>query len=214
VIDYSGRPKAAYHHLRRALAPVAVWTTDEGLAGIALHVANDRPDPLAATLRVGLYRDFELRVEETSRPVDLAPNAAAAFDLEGMLGRFVDASYAYRFGPPQHDLIVASLERDGELLSQCFRFPAGRPAGSQPADELGLEVEVAPDRQALVLRSRRLAYGVRLDAPGFQPGDDAFSVEPGGERRIELRRIAGEEPSAGRLTGINLDGSIAIPAVG
>ena len=34
-------PKVAYHHLRRALAPVAVWTTDEGLGGIDVHVAND-----------------------------------------------------------------------------------------------------------------------------------------------------------------------------
>ena len=41
-----------------------------------------------------------------------------------MLGRFVDASWAYRFGPPAQDLIVAGIERDsGEgtrLVSQAF----------------------------------------------------------------------------------------------
>ena len=42
----SRRPKVAYHHLRRALAPVAVWSTDEGLDGVDVHVANDRPEPL------------------------------------------------------------------------------------------------------------------------------------------------------------------------
>ncbi len=43
LFDHRGVPKVAYHHLRRALAPVALWTTDEGLGGIVVHVANDRP---------------------------------------------------------------------------------------------------------------------------------------------------------------------------
>jgi beta-mannosidase len=214
VIDHGGRPKAAYHHLRRALAPVAVWTTDEGLAGVAVHVANDRAEPLAATLRVRLYRDFELPVNDAIEQVELGSNAATSFDVEGLLGRFVDASYAYRFGPPQHNVIVASLERDGELISQAFHFPAGRPAGAQSAAELGLEVELSSDPTALLVRSRRLAYGVRVDVPGFSPADDAFSVEPGSERRIALRPVAGEYPAEGRLTAINLEGGIPIPPAG
>jgi beta-mannosidase len=43
VLDHRGEPNAANHHLRRALAPVAVWSTDEGLGGIVAHVANDGP---------------------------------------------------------------------------------------------------------------------------------------------------------------------------
>ena len=62
LIDHRGVPKLAYHHLKRALAPVAVWTVDEGLGGVVAHVANDRPAPLSASLRVALYRDREHRV--------------------------------------------------------------------------------------------------------------------------------------------------------
>ena len=62
VVDHRGAPKVAYHHLRRALAPAAVWTTDEGLGGVVAHVANDGPEPLDARLRVALYRDLEQRV--------------------------------------------------------------------------------------------------------------------------------------------------------
>ena len=54
VLDHRGLPKVAYHYLRRALAPVAVWTRDEGVGGVAVHVANDRPEPLQARLRRGL----------------------------------------------------------------------------------------------------------------------------------------------------------------
>jgi beta-mannosidase len=73
-------------------------------------------------------------------------------NVESVLGRFADASYAYRFGPPQHDAVVVSLEREGELLSQAFRFPAGRPLAQE---DLGLEAELDGDR--LVIRSRKLA---------------------------------------------------------
>ena len=48
VLDHRGAPKVAYHYLRRALAPVAVWMTDEEVNGVDVHVANDRPGDLAA----------------------------------------------------------------------------------------------------------------------------------------------------------------------
>ena len=41
VIDSTGRPKAAYWYLKRALAPVALIASDEGLNGLWLHAVND-----------------------------------------------------------------------------------------------------------------------------------------------------------------------------
>ncbi len=73
VLDHRGLPKVAYHHLRRALAPIAVWTTDEGLTGVAIHVANDIGRPLRGTLRVALYRDREIPVAERTVELSMAP---------------------------------------------------------------------------------------------------------------------------------------------
>ena len=216
IVDCDGLPKVAYHHLRRALAPIAVWTTDEGLAGVAVHLANDRPEPLAARLRVALYRDLEHQVEEVAEDLLVPARGGLTRDVEGMLGRFVDASWAYRFGEPQHDLIVASLESTDdspEPLSQAVRFPAGRPAGTQGAAELGLEAAASRDGDDVLLtvRSRRLAYGVRVRATGFAPDDDAFSVEPGGHRVVRLRaREAGAERTPLTLTALNLEGSVKV----
>jgi beta-mannosidase len=216
LVDCEGVPKVAYHHLRRALAPVAVWTTDEGLAGVAIHVANDRPEPLTARLRVALYRELEHQVDEVSEEVGVLAHGGLTRDVEGMLGRFVDASYAYRFGEPQHDLIVATLEsRDDppEPISQAVRFPSGRPTGTQSATELGLEATAVIDGDDMVLAvgSRRLAYCVRVHAPGFASTDDAFSVEPGGNRVVRLRaRKATAEPSSITLTALNLEGSVEV----
>jgi beta-mannosidase len=218
VLDHRGLPKVAYHHLRRALAPVAVWTTDEGVAGVAIHVANDRPDPLRARLRVALYRDLEVRVAQAVQDIEVAPHGSLRRSVEGLLGHFVDAAWAYRFGRPGHDAIVVSLESAGEqarLVSQCFRFPAGRPAGREPAERLGIEVSSHAEAGgvAIVVRSRRLAYGVRVKAPGFAPDDDAFSVEPGSERVLRLVPLGAGGPfSGGSLTALNLDGPVKIPA--
>lgn len=218
LLDSRGEPKAVYHHLRRALAPIAVWTVDEGLGGVVAHVANDTRAHLRADLRVALYRDLELKVEEATESVELAPHSALERNVEGMLGHFVDAAWAYRFGPPGHDLIVASLERETaggrELLSQAVRFPAGRPLSLRTAADLGLQartVELEHGQPALLVQSRLLAYGVRVHVPGFAADEDAFSVEPGGERTVLLHpRTAGTEFAGGKLSALNLAGRMPI----
>jgi beta-mannosidase len=216
LVDHGGRPKAAYHHVRRALAGVAVWTTDEGLGGMRIHLANDGPEPVPATLRLALYRDGEHLVGEGEEALELPPHTTGERDAELLLGRFTDVSWTYRFGPPAQDVVVASLERDGALLSQAFRFPAGPPAGLDTADGLGLEAELraagAPSgAPVLAIRSRRLAYGVRVQVPGFLPADDAFSVEPGHERLVALRPLGDAAPPRGAaLTAINLRGRLPV----
>jgi beta-mannosidase len=210
LVDHRGRAKLAYHQLARALAPVAVWTSDENLGGVVAHVANDRPAPLRAVLRVALYREGERCVEEARVPVELGPHGQGEWNVEAVIGRFVDAAWAYKFGPPATDAIVVSLEetgsgdegRDGELaseeessqrlLSQAFRFPAGRPLEREPAERLGLAArgDVLPDgRVRVAVSSRRLAYGVEIHAAGFVAGDAGFSIEPGRERVVVLRSI-------------------------
>ena len=220
LLDSCGEPKAAYFHLKRALAPVAVWTIDEGLGGVAVHVANDLPTGLTANLRVALYRNLEQKVHEASETIELTPHSTHARNVEQMLGYFVDASWSYRFGPAAQDLIVTSLERDTdegpEVLTQAMCFPAGRPTAIEPAARLGLQASVRAldmGRLALSVQSKRLAYGVRVDVPGFHPDDDSFSVEPGGERTVLLRPRTADTGFAGAsLSALNLDGRYSLRA--
>lgn len=224
VLDHRGEPKVAYHHLRRALAPVAVWSTDEGLGGVVAHVANDRSEPLVARLRIALYRDFEQLVQEAVVELELAPRAQVDHNVEALLGRFVDAAWAYRFGPPGQDLIALTLERDRDganesngVISQAFRFPAGRPSTLQSASRLGLTgtLQAAPDGGSarLTVASARFAYGVRLQVPGFTLPDDAFGVEPGHQRVLALTPSAQTEALSGAtLTALNLQGSVRFAA--
>jgi beta-mannosidase len=218
LIDQRGRPKLAYHHLKRALASIAVWTVDENLGGVVAHVANDGPTPLSASLRVALYRDGEHRVGEARVPVELQPHSQAEWSVETVIGHFVDASWSYRFGPPAQDAIVVSLEsderEDSALISQAMRFPVERPIALETATQMGLQASAQrlPDG-ALCLRVRtgRLAYGVCIHIPGFTPCDDAFSVEPGGERVVRLiPHTADTTLAKGTLTAVNLRGQVPV----
>ena len=218
VVDDRGRPKTAYHHLRRILAPSAIWLVDEGIGGVIAHIANDGPAALRARVRVALYSDLERPVGHGEEWLEVSAHGAAQRDVEVLIGHFVDAAWAYRFGPPAQDAIVASLERDGadgvELISQAFHFPAGRPRAVESEQRLGLAASACAEPNGsvrLTVATRRLAYGVRIHVAGFAPSDDAFSVEPGGSRTIELRPLmAGRAFAGGALTALNLDGRVAI----
>ncbi len=222
LIDSRGEPKVVFRHLARALAPIAVWMTDEGLGGVRAHVANDHSAALTVKLRIALYRGFEQSVGGGEETLELDPHGYRERDVEAIIGHFVDASWAYRFGPPAQHVIVASLEADEhtvpQLLSQSFYFPAGRPTSPQSADQLGLEVgaERLDDRRVrLSIASRRLAWGVRAHVPGFIADDDALSIEPGTTRMITLRpRFCDDSCEGGWLTALNLDGRLRFRVAG
>ena len=222
VIDQSYKPKVPYHYLRRAMAPIAVWTSDEGVNGVAIHVANDRPEPLSAQLRVALYRGLETVVAESTDTLALGPHQTTTRTVEGVLRRFVDAAWAYRFGPAGHDAIFVTLTASSPkakmVFSQAVRFPAGLPIERRSAAGLGIEARASQlDDGAwqLALRSQRVAYGVRVDAPGFIPDDDALFLEPGRERLLHLSAGNPEQEfSGGSITAANLDGQTKIEVLG
>jgi beta-mannosidase len=208
VLDSRGRPKAALGHLRRVLAPVTVWMTDEGQNGVAVHVANEMPALLDGRLRVVLYSGSRV-VDEAGEGVRLEPRSVVERRVEGMLGRWVDASYAFRFGPPAVDVIVASLEDSGGgPLSQAIFFPSQRPP-AETAEELGLTARWVPG--AVEVSADRLVHGVRILAEGWEAEDDAFAVAPGAVRSVGLQSLEpGRAWEGGHVTAVNLRGSLRI----
>ncbi len=219
VLDHRGQPKVAFHHLRRALAPIAVWSTDEGLGGVVAHIATDRPHDLRAKLRISLYRHFETLVEEETVALEVPAFETRHLNVEAVLGRFVDVSWAYRFGPPAQDVIVLSLEDpdDGsgvaEVLSQSCRFVSGRPLTLRSPEGCGVSASVrtVDGESRLTVTSEHFLYGVRAVIADHLVQDDAFFVEPGRPRALALRRCHQDaEPTGGSLRALNLDGRVAI----
>ena len=194
LIDVRGIPKPCWYLVRRALAPIGLALTDEGSNGLAIHVANDRAEPLAGRLELTLWRG-DVRLRDAATDVAVAPHAAIELAAGALFDGWIDLSYAYRFGPPAADVVHARL-RVGDDVVETHWFPAGFSAAREP--DVGLAV--TGDATALAITTRRFARFVAIDAPGYVPSDNYFHLAPDQRRTIAL---TGEGPLRVSLRALN-----------
>lgn len=203
VIDSQGVPKAAYYYLRRALQPYALSLSDEGCNGIDVHAANETQDPLNATIAIAVYRQGETLVTNSQRACTIAARDTVEIPLLDWFDGFMDLSYAYRFGPAGHDLIVATLhDQDHHTLAEHFYFKHEFAVET----ELGLTAtaRVLENGDAtLVLQSRRFARSVTIQCDGFTAVDQYFHVAPGGSRVVALKRTGTQTSVNGTVRALN-----------
>lgn len=202
VVDVTGRPKSAWYALKRAFRPVQALLTDEGLNGLHAHLLNETADPIEAHVTLAFTTAAGKVAAKGERSLTLAPRATFALSSAALLGRFFDATAAYRFGPAAHDLAHLRLTRaDGTVLAEAFHHLAGRDATPR---EIGLSAALVDDggRVALRIAAERYALGVHvvLDGEG-RPSDNWFPLAPGSERRLAFTGT-GERPS-GTVRAVN-----------
>ncbi len=218
VLDARAVPKSAYYALRRAFAPRALLITDEGMNGPALHVFNDRDQPCDVTLSVALLRHGSTPVASAERAFSLSAHSVQELRVESMFERFVDAGYTYRFGPANHDSLVALLrDAGGEVIARVAAHPVST---AIMASELGLSAtyEERAGTLGVSVRTERFArrVDIDLDDSAFQPEDNFFQLEPGGVYWVPLRRMPGSSapPRAvgGRVRALNALSFVRIAA--
>ncbi len=199
VVDASGRPKACWYALRRALAPVALAITDEGTNGLALHLANDTPHAITRELSIELWRGGATNVGRAAREVTVPAHAAIELAAGALFDGFYDLSYAYRFGPSAMQVIHAQF---GE--TDQFWFPTGM---AQREPSVGLAA--TQTGELLHVSATRFAQFVAIDLPGWLPLDDGFHLAPGQQRTIALRRTGGVVKS-GTVSALNAEAGAKI----
>jgi beta-mannosidase len=197
LVEQSGAPKSCYFALRRVLAPVALLAIDEGLNGLTFVAKNERTSPLSADVEISAYHRSSL-VKRVSQAVLVPARGELAIDTEEVAGTFFDPTRAYRFGPPNADLVVAKLVVPGARapIAEAAYFPLGLPSEIDP--ELVLEARGArlPDGTIDVhLRATRTATFVGVDVLGYEAHDDGFHMEPGSERVVRLSPVGAAPPS-------------------
>lgn len=228
VIDALGIPKAAYYYLRRVCQPVLLSISDEGGNGLRLHVVNERMTPLTALLELKLYRDGEINVGRASCVLTLKARESLEIAAASLFEGFLDLSYAYRFGPPSHDLVVATLADNGAVLMETFHFVTGLPASREL--DVGLSATATPTMHPAAasatgaaatkpqttasdgeiafhvkITTRRFAQSVWIEADSFIADDAYFHLAPGSEKTISLRRAPSDPPKPlrGRVHALN-----------
>lgn len=213
LIDALGRPKAPWYALRRVFRPLTLLAVDEGLNGLDLHVVNDQPTPFRGRLAVELVVRGEVAVERAEVAVAVPARGSATFSAEGILGGWRDVSYAYRFSPPAHDAVVATLLEDSgpddpseapdEPLARVVHLPLGQARALE--SDVGLRAVAQPRADGgfdLIVSTTRLAQWVTVRAPGCIPEDSWFHLPPGAQHTVVVRPEKGPaEATPGTLRG-------------
>jgi beta-mannosidase len=214
LLDSAGRPKAAYWHLRRAWAPQALLLTDEGLEGLHLHLLNETDAALAGRLEVDLLQGGRTPVGHAEQEVSVPAHGARTLSAEALFDGFSDLTYAYRFGPPRQDVVVARLVAGdgGAVLAEEAHFPLGWNLPFQDPAGLTTAVEPGPDGAfTLALQSPVFLQSVALASRSHGPDDNHFHLAPGRARRIRFTpRTDPTAPFRAELSALNLRGSLPL----
>lgn len=198
VIDSTGLPKPVWHAMRRAFRPIQLVFSDEGTNGLYVHAINETEEALSATVELSALRHGAQPVVSGRRELLLQPRGHASFAATEIFGAFFDTTYAFRFGPPAHDVTVGRLIVADRELASAFHFPRGRKEALHAAN---LVVEAGADQDGAFVRlsTERLAQSVSLAFPGFLPDDNWFHLAPGATKTVRLNpfgspleRLSGE----------------------
>ncbi|MGZ5086038.1 MAG: glycoside hydrolase family 2 protein [Usitatibacter sp.] len=187
ITDSEGRPKAAYWFLKRAWAPRTVRLTDEGLDGLAIHVINESAEALEALIEIEMFQSGRTPTASGEASVCVAARATVTLQADAVVGYFTDATNAYRFGPPKHDVVVVRLtDRDtGRVLAEDFHFPAGYDLPAQRAAAIETQAEWRDDGSvAVTLASDVFLQSVAVSCNGFAASDNCFHIAPNRPRTL------------------------------
>ena len=215
LVDSTGRPKAVYWALKRAWAARTVLITDGGLDGLQLQVHNEGGAPFAGSVEFTLYQDGQVRTAGGSIGVMLAANERLALQADALVGHFADTAYAYRFGPPQHDVAVARLiDEAGRTLAEDFHFPHGLDLPPQRAGALTAQATRLDDGSVeLMLESTALIQSLHIECAGYAADDLHFHLAPQSRRTLRLRPLdAAPRKFKAHLGALNLRETVTVRA--
>jgi beta-mannosidase len=187
VLDWRGEPKSAWYALKRAFRPVQLVVADEGVNGLMLHLINETADA-KALVTLECLNQGKTSVMRARRAATLPARSTIALRDVDFWNAFFDTTYAYRFGPPSHDVTIATLATPaGEVIAEPFHFPLGR-AALPPSDPIAVTLEEDGQTRQLRLRASSFAQSVRIEDSCFRPADDWFHLPPGRDKLVRLTR--------------------------
>lgn len=223
LIDASGQPKAAYYFVKRVLQAQAVLLSDEGLNGLQCQLVNDRASELRATLVFTIWQTQEQILHQSEHRLTLAPHSQHNLNDAELCQQFMDISYAYRFGPAQHQAVQAALytvQAEPQLISQAVFLPEGwSKLPQQTAAHWQLQLSALPHHPQewqLTLQCDQIALAVALEIPGYLVDDNYFDLFPGQVRQLRLCAISDAARTSnayprGQLLALNARHSVRLP---
>ncbi|RKQ33103.1 glycoside hydrolase family 2 protein [Kocuria tytonis] len=201
VLDVTGRPTAAWYGMRRACAPVAVCFVPAGGDGLPVHVWNDAPEPLTATLRLTVATVRGGCQDPLDVPVTVPAHGELRIRADLADGTFRDLDHAYGFGEREYEGVSAHLlDREGRLLARDVHLSGG-PRRNHPAD---------PGLSARWVRRPAVGSGTAAELP-----DGRTRHDRGPEAVSDLAAAGGPGADGGSVTDSGSEAwAVAVTAEG
>lgn len=179
-IDSLGVPKSAFYGLARASQPTAILLIDEGLEGLAVYLANDSAELLDCQLEIALITAEGAIFEHAVKSCQLAPCSVERIGVDAFLGRFVDSSYAYRFGARAFVATVVKLTNTaGEVLSQKVFVEQNLTLENRQDINIVANLKQLEDgNYCLSLSTNKPAFFVTIDVQNCSLSDNYFHLMP------------------------------------
>jgi len=190
ILDSTTTPKACYRYLQRVWQPQTLLLTDEGLDGINIHIVNERAEALHGQVELILLRDGRVVVAKAEQTVTVAPRSHITLGSDALLKGFYDVTYSYRFGPPKHFAVIASLlDVQGKCFAEAVYFPGVRKIEVQQNVSLVATASAQTNGDyALTLETDTLLQAVHFDCKGFYASEEYFHLVPGRPKQIVLHK--------------------------
>lgn len=204
-IDILGNPKSAFYALARTSMPTAALFVDEGLDGLAVYLAHDGETQLNCQLKMSLFTEEGRVLEANEQQLTLLPRSTQRISVDYFLGRFIDSSYAYKFGPRQ--FIACHVEvysEDGSLITEKTY---SQPEVTQTISP-NIELTASAKKQSafeyeIIINTNYPAFYVVLDIDDFLPSDNYFHLMPSTTRRIVIKTQQSNAKPYGRVYALN-----------
>ena len=179
IVDARGRPKAAYYAPQARLAAAgSSWSPTRGSTASTCTRSTSAPSRFRGELESVLYRDHRTVVARAETPIEIAATVDVDLGSDDCSTSSATSTYAYRFGPPEHDVVVATLYDEARAAtSEAFHF-VNRRDPAPVAVRLEAEAGGGPGPYRVTLVTDRLLEGVRLRANGYLPDDNYFHLAP------------------------------------
>jgi beta-mannosidase len=189
ILDSAGAPKACFYYLRRVWQSQVVVLTDEGLDGIHAHVINEADALLTGTIEFVVLSAGQVVIAKGEKPIQINPRTTMAIGSDDVLNGFFDVTYAYRFGPPKHDVVAVTLRAsDGRAISEAFHFAGAQAPGAACSVKVSAEVEKQQDGTVLLtLQASRFLHAVHFDVSDYMPDENYFHLMPDRPKHITFR---------------------------
>ena len=188
-IDSLGVPKSAFYGLARASQPSTILFVDEGLEGLAIYLAHDGAAVLDCQLEIALITAEGNVFEQATQPCQITPNSLKRISVDAFLGRFVDSSYAYRFGARGFVACVAKLvAANGQVITQ--KTHANSVVMLDKHQDLTLTAhaqQIEKNSHLLTISSNKPAFFAAIQAVGCHLSDNYVHIMPNFDAQINLQ---------------------------